>query len=473
MQNLNIAIADLLDDETTLQKLPLESIINSLCIDSRKLQKEDWFICLKGEHFDGHDFIGPAIASGATGIIYDHEDVHVPGLKVTNTTIFLGKLAAHWRTTINPTVIAITGTNGKTSVKELISFLLEQCAPGQVCQSAGNFNNQFGVPYTLLSLKTGHKFLVVEMGTNHPGEIAPLSLLARPDYAVITSISPGHIGNFGSLESIVDEKSDIVNGMKPSGIFILNSELSKNPLIQNKSAQRGLSVKTADDSITLLRNSENGIDFLFDGETFHYPVCGLHQFQNLLLAYALLREVINDNSLLKNALLELKNFRPVKGRLQKITNETYNVWDDTYNANPASYKEAIHFISQISKGVSKDALSEPQTFGAFGMMGELGDFAEKAHEELGRLTVEYGFSSVFFSADDEKIRNAFLRGRRETTQTLSVSAKNRKPETLVAANTDQDILYGYKYLLAKMKKGDHLLAKGSRSTRMERILKLF
>ncbi|MDH4263559.1 MAG: UDP-N-acetylmuramoyl-tripeptide--D-alanyl-D-alanine ligase [Spirochaetia bacterium] len=464
MQNLNINIVDLLDDKTTLHKLPQESVIKSLCVDSRKLQKGDWFICLKGETFNGHDFIESVLASGAAGIIYDQEDVNVPGLKVTDTTKFLGKLATHWRNIINPVVIAITGSNGKTSVKELISFLLEKYATGKVCQSAGNFNNQFGVPYTLLSLKPEHRFLVVEVGTNHPGEIAPLSILALPDYAVITSVSPGHIGNFGSLESIVEEKSDIITGMKSSGVFITNFELSKNLQILKKINDHKILIKSPDKTLTLLHHNETGINFLFDGETYHYPVCGLHQFQNLLLAYTVLSEIIKEKEQIKKALKELVNYRAVKGRLQKTDAIMYNVWDDTYNANPASYKEAIDFISQISKN------SESNAFGAFGMMGELGNFSEKAHEELGKLTVDYGFSAVFFSSNEEKIRNAFLRGRQEIKQ---ASLTSEKPETLVAANTDQDILYGNKYLLSKMKNGDHLLVKGSRSTHMERILKLF
>lgn len=490
MQNLNLPVFELFDDDSTLcgieadiiQKFSEETIkktiLRSLCVDSRKIQKGDWFICLKGENFDGHDFIDAAIASGAAGIIYEKGEVHHPGIKVCDTTIFLGKIAALHRKIINPVVIAVTGSNGKTSVKELLSFLLEQTAPGQVCSSTGNFNNQFGVPYTLLSLEARHKFIVVEIGTNHPGEIAPLSVLAAPDYAIITSVSPGHIGNFGSLKSIIKEKSDIVSGMKPGAVLVVNADLSKDPTVQNKVAGRGISLVTPDDSISLVDHSDNGIEFSLEKEIYRYPVCGLHQFQNLRLACALLNELAKnsrahiDTASLKNALAQLKNYRPIKGRLQKISTAMYNVWDDTYNANPASFAEAIKFIAQITDG--------SPTFGAFGMMGELGDFTIEAHEELGRLTVEYGFTSVFFSADDEKIRNAFLRGRRSASQASSQASvasqqlpPDEAPETMVAANTDQDIQYGFKYLLSKMKQGDHLLVKGSRSTRMERILKPF
>lgn len=469
MNDLNIPLNTLLDEETVLQGFSAEvsenTIIRSLCVDSRKIQKGDWFICLKGETFDGHDFIEVALAAGAAGIIYDRANINCKGIRVSDTLIFLGKIANQWRKIVNPVVIAITGSNGKTSVKELISFLIEKYARNQVCQSAGNFNNQYGVPYTLLSLRPSHRFLVIEVGTNHPGEIAPLSVLSQPDYAIITSISPGHIGNFGSLESIALEKSEIIAGLKPSGILFIHQDLLKFAEIQKKAAQHGCIVKTPDHLITLIKNDESGIDFLLDGETFHYPVYGLHQFQNLLLAHAILSEIIKDSEKIKEALRELKNYNPVKGRLQKTRNASFNIWDDTYNANPASYKEAIQFIHKISQ-----ASSASHTFGAFGMMGELGDFSEKAHEELGRLTVEQGFSAVFFSADNEKIRNAFLKGRREYIQEPKLPDI---PDTMVASNSDQDIAYGYKYLRSKMNAGDHLLVKGSRSTRMERMLKYF
>ena len=467
MRNLNIAIDDLFKDDLnkmTLSGVPAGSIIQSLCVDSRKVQKGDWFLCLRGESFDGHDFIEMALSSGAVGIIYDRADLHCKGIKVPDTTRFLGILGKHWRKKVNPIVIAVTGSNGKTSVKELLSFLLDKIAPGKICQSSGNFNNQFGVPYTLLSLSPHHKYLVIEIGTNHPGEIAPLSDFALPDYAVITSVSPGHIGNFGSLESIVAEKSEVISGMKPNGILFVNSNLAQNPLVQSRAARQHIQIKSPDDSLVLSRSGDDGMELILNQETFHFPVCGHHQFQNLLLVYTLIKEIFPEGELLKNALRQLKGYRPIKGRLQKIKNDSYNVWDDTYNANPASFEEAVKFVSQFTP--------MSQVFGAFGMMGELGDFSEEAHEKLGEFTAESGFTSVFFSAPDEKIRKAFLKGWQKSSRNLS---KDPSAGATIqwAGNSDEDIYSGYNYLLNQMRKGDHLLVKGSRSAKMERILKYF
>jgi len=482
MQNLNLPLSRLLEnqngDGATLtgleknleKKYVSETVIRSVCVDSRKIKAGDWFVCLKGETFDGHDFIENALAAGAAGIVYEKGEVQCPGLRVTDTTLFLGKMAHIWRKIVDPVVIAVTGSNGKTSVKELLAFLLEQIAPGRVCSTSGNFNNQFGVPYTLLTLAPAHKFLVVEIGTNHPGEIAPLSNMAAPDYAVITSISPGHIGNFGSLEAIVEEKTDIVSGCKPGGVLVVNANLGHDAIVRKKVDHGQLTLVTPDDSLSLTGQTTAGGEITLEGKTLTYPPCGLHQFQNLKLAYATLKELEKNpragfsHESLKTSLGQLQNFRQAKGRLQRIDNARYNLWDDTYNANPASYAEAIKFIAEVTKTTASS-----QRFGAFGMMGELGDFALKAHEELGRLTVEFDFKAVFFSADDDKIRNAFLRGRRQALQ----GSQPAEPETMAGANTDQDILYGFKYLASKMSPGDHLLVKGSRSTRMERILKLF
>lgn len=485
MQEINLPVSDLLDQETVLTGISPEAAIHSICVDSRKVKKGDWFLCLRGGNFDGHDFIQMAIESGAAGIIFDRGDVQCSGIKTADTTRFLGHAGAIWRKRVNPVVIAVTGSNGKTSVKELISFLLEKCFPGEkICRSSGNFNNQFGVPYTLLSLRPGDKFLVLEIGTNHPGEIAPLSVFGSPDFALITSVSQGHIGNFGSLESIVDEKSDIVSGMHPGGVLIVNSDLAKQPLILKKAERYGVRIQSPAGEIAMLRQDENGTEFIFDGETFQYPVCGHHQFQNLGLALSLMRELLrnknitnstfsgeqlSENTILKRILRQLGEYRPVKGRLQKVKHALYHLWDDTYNANPASFSEAVVFLSQVA--------GSAQIFGAFGMMGELGSFSENAHENLGLLAAQSGFTAVFFSSPEDNIRQAFLRGwmKGQKKSPVPSPGSSAKPESEIftTGNSDEDILAGYKFLCSKIKSGDHLLVKGSRSTRMERIFPCF
>lgn len=476
MDHLNIPIREVLNPihtnsaseaVNTLHNVNEEEIIRSLCVDSRKLKKNDWFICIKGETHDGHQFIRQALEDGAAGIIYSEIPANVAeslpqdfrGIKVADTTDFLGKLGAYWRQAVNPFVIAVTGSNGKTSVKELLAFLLENCHEGNVRKSSGNFNNQFGVPYTLLSLQANDRFLIVEMGTNHPGEIAALSKLAKPDVAVITSVSPGHIGHFGSLDAIIEEKSDIITGLKTGGTLFLQADLSQNPVIQNKAKQYGISIKTPQDDLTLKSTGENGSEFLYRDKTLTFSLCGLHQFQNLNLAYTTVKNTVNKPEKTSRALQNIGAFLAVKGRLAKKEIQGYFIWDDSYNANPDSFDQAVSFFKQtiLKNGPSK-------IFGAFGMMGELGDFSENAHENLGQSAAQAGFSLVFFSSPEENIRRAFLRG----WQTAAA------PEQVyLAANSDNEIEKGRQFLLSQMKKGDHLLIKGSRSTKMERLIPLF
>jgi len=456
--NLHIPLSDLLDEKIILRGVPENTVIQSISTDSRNIKRGDWFICLKGEKFDGHEFIDTVIQAGAAGIIYDRDNLTCPGIKVPDTTEFLGKMASRWRDIVNPLVIAVTGTNGKTSVKELTAFLLGVCEPGKVCYSSGNLNNQFGVPYTLLSLKSGDKYLVVEIGTNHPGEISPLSRIARPDYSVITSVSLGHAGNFNGIEGISFEKSEIVSGMKPGGILVLNPDLLENRVITSNAENHKIKIITPGKDIILKEADDTGIHFYYSETLYHFPVCGNHQFQNLRLAVAVLREVVADARLIGEALSQLINFKPVKGRLQNLHHKIYNLWDDSYNANPASCLEAINFLMKLSRN------SVHKNFAAFGMMAELGVYAEAAHENLGRQASSAGFEAVFFSSAEENNRQAFIRGW-----------KSDQPEDnlLVAGNSDQDMYEGYKFLSEKMGPGDHLLVKGSRSTKMERILNHF
>jgi len=455
MNFLQIKISEVMSGCQLIDVLP-DDVIHSLKVDSRKVYSGDWFICLKGELNDGHDFIDQALKAGAAGIIFENgkNKIHCKGIQVSNTLEFLSRLGAYWRDQVNPAVVAITGSNGKTSVKEIIAFLLEKGNAGSVCKSSGNYNNHFGVPYTLLSLKPENRFLVIEIGTNHPGEIKPLSLLASPDFAVITSVSPGHIGNFGNLENIFAEKSEIMAGLKQGGSLFVHRDIAENQIVQKKAAFYHMTIRRCDESLSLVSSDDSGIVFSFNGEEFRFSLCGKHQFYNLQLAFQVVLHMTQDEDRIKDACRQLIHFVSVKGRLQKKVFRRYNVWDDSYNANPASFAEAISFFSGISSG---------DVYGALGMMGELGDYSIFAHENLGHQAASV-MKAVFFSCEDKKNRAAFLKGWRLVQPELP---------SFVSGNSDQDIENGYRFLTKYLQQGDHVLVKGSRSARMERIFKLF
>jgi UDP-N-acetylmuramoyl-tripeptide--D-alanyl-D-alanine ligase len=456
MTELNLELSKLSDFIIQFNNVDADEVIDSICTDSRKIKPGDWFICLKGESLDGHDFIDKAIADGAAGIIYEGAR-NVKGIQVADTTIFLGKLSALHLKQINPFVIAITGSNGKTSVKEMLTCLLAEISKNEVCSSSGNFNNQFGVPYTLLGLKPHHKYLVVELGTNHPGEIKYLSEITNADISIITSVSMGHAGNFGSAEKIIEEKSDILCGMKPGGKLFLPSKLYADKIINEKALKYQVEVKTPDDTCQAVELLENGTSFTYRHKNLFLSAAGRHQFENCRLVLSVMEEITKNNDKVKVVAEKLSEYKPVKGRLQKIPHKKFNLWDDSYNANPASFAEAVGFIASIHGKAS--------FFGAFGMMGELGVFSEEEHRKLGELAAKSGMSGVFFSSSDETIRTAFKEGW--------VSVKSTSESILTGDDTYNAISEGYKFLVNQMKEDDHLLVKGSRSTRMERMLVFF
>ncbi len=454
---------------------PGDERIRALCADSREVRPGDWFICLHGEKHDAHQYISQVIGSGAAGIIYEKERLpeplppNTPALEVKDTNLFLGEMAKVWRTLVAPRVIAITGSNGKTSTKEILSFLLRSLEGEEsVHATSGNLNNHFGVPFTLLGLNPSHRYAVIEMGTNHPGEIALLSRWAQPDFAAITSISPGHIGNFGDLKAIALEKSEIVAGMKPDGVLVMGEGVE--PLLgavfEKKTKELGVEPCAVPGDLEILELGEEYSELRYRADSngppkpFRFGLPGKAQVHNLELSLLLLRKMGFPPARIEKALEELSQLTPGSGRLRPVRHPEYRLWDDSYNANPDSFLKAMEFLSQRAAGPEKTSY-----FGAFGTMAELGGYAEEAHRNLGAQAAGLGFSGLAFFSDDERMRKAFQEGW--------LQEGGKKSALMLFGLSDDAVKEGAGFLKQQMRPNDALLVKGSRSARMERILALF
>ena len=434
-------------------------VLYSINHDSRTIQSGQWFICLRGEAGNGHEYILTAAEKGACGIIYESGndvsflDSRVKTIEVKDTTRFLGILANRWRDIVNPVIIAITGSNGKTSTKEMVAFLLEHAFSGKVFHSRGNWNNHFGLPFSLLNMRRQHEYAVVELGTNHPGEIEYLSKIAKPDFSIVTSVAPGHIGNFGTVEKIAEEKSSIVEGMD-GGFLSLPETILGRELFEVKAAKR--KVKVLFDDNHLRKISSGGVDSRFEyyGREYRLPLPGKHQFENFNLAVSTLMKVGLKKEAFEDAFGDLDKLSNVPGRLARREHPEFIVWDDSYNANPASFKAAIDFVGEVAKDRVKA--------GAFGMMGELGEFTVSAHKELGKIAASSGFHFILFCSPDATVCEAFKEG---------YSSVLKNGDIYFATNNEQ-FEKGVFSLKEKLKPGDHLLVKGSRAAKMERIFNL-
>ena len=370
---------------------------SSVSTDSRAISKGDLFIALEGEKFDGSQFVALSAEKGAVAALVNEESYHgetvpCPILLVKDTRLALGKFAGYWRGQFNIPVVGVTGSNGKTTVKEMLAAILRVAAGSDdaVLATQGNFNNDIGMPLTLLKLRSQHHYAVIEMGMNHAGEIDYLTRLAQPDVALINNAGSAHIANLGSLKAIAETKGEIFAGLKKSGVAIISADENFAPMWRDMAAGHRMIEFAIDTDAAVcakLQAVEYGtrLEVTTPGGSFKVTlqVPGIHNVRNALAATT---AAIALNISPENIAAGLEKFSGVAGRLQRKPGLGGAVIiDDSYNANPASLLAAIRVLTQAA---GKKIL-------VLGDMGELGIEAAKLHEEMGMEARELGVNKLF------------------------------------------------------------------------------
>ena len=369
--------------------------------DSRNIKAGDLFIALRGERFDGYEFAAASLQAGAAAALVNADSCEArpfgfgdqsPVLLVADTRLALGQLAAHWRAQFDIPLVAITGSNGKTTVKEMLASILREASGGSeaVLATRGNLNNDIGMPLTLLGLSSRHRYAVIEMGMNHPGEIDYLTHIASPDVALITNASGAHLEGLGSVEAVARAKGEIFAGLKHHGAAVINADDPNAPLWRTLAGAHqllefGLDVHADVSGTWHPDNYGLQLDVTAPRGMFavDLQVPGVHNARNALAAAAAAC-VLNVS--LENIASGLEKFAGVPGRMQrKAARLGATLIDDTYNANPASLRAAISVLAQA---VGKRVL-------VLGDMGELGDHAAAFHAEIGSEARRAGIEKLY------------------------------------------------------------------------------
>lgn len=407
-----------------------------VCIDTRTIVPDCLFFCIKGASFDGNRFAIQALDQGAAYVVTkDQSNVHPNMILVDDVLQTLQQLAAYHRNTFEFPVIGITGTNGKTTTKELIANLLKP--KYNVAYTQGNFNNHIGVPLTLLSIDKQAQIAIIEMGANHPGEIAELCEIAQPDYGVITNIGSAHLEGFGGLDGVLMTKRALYESVrKKQGILFVNSddtllmELSENDQRILYGSKLGVVVGEIETEAAYLSVHVKPFDVLFKSN-----LIGNYNLPNVLCAIAIATYFKVETKDIQTALAQ---YVPTNNRSQLILTEKNEVVMDAYNANPSSMKVAIdHFLS----------MNKTNKVAILGEMKELGEYSSAEHKAIVDRMVAQNMVQTFFVGEE------FVQAAKNTSiMTFSTSDEAAK------------------YFMEHHVLNSYILLKGSRGTKMESIL---
>lgn len=436
----------------TLQGAVAELQFYGICTDTRIVRPGNLFIALTGERFDGHEFLLQAVQKGATGVVVSRKDISLPSgiavVIVENTLRALQDLANFHRRRYQIPVIAITGSNGKTTTKDLTAAILASrlC----VLKTEANFNNEIGLPLTLLNMTGEHQVAVVEMGMRGPGEIAELAQIAEPTAGIVTNVGETHIELLGSLDNIAQAKSELVEAIPETGFIVLNSDNSYVKTMSSKAKGRIVFYGIEQSGHVQADNIQTeGLHTSFTcrchGEEFvlRLPMIGRHNVYNTLAAVAAAWEL----GLRAEAIQEgLSQFQPTAMRQQIERVGDYTVINDAYNASPLSMAGAISTLQQVATG---------RAVAVLGDMLELGEVAVEAHRRIGQATADYGVNAVITVGPLAKH--------------IAIAAREAGVAETVACQDHEEAGAVLRRLLQP---GDTVLLKGSRGMRMEKILEM-
>ncbi|MDJ0846354.1 UDP-N-acetylmuramoyl-tripeptide--D-alanyl-D-alanine ligase [Crocosphaera sp.] len=419
-----------------------DQLVSNISTDSRHIQNNDIFIALKGDKFDGHQFLDNAILKGAIALIVNHEvsvktTKRIPQIIVKDTLMAYQEIANWWRNQVKIPIIGITGSVGKTTTKELMASVLG--VYGNVHKTQANYNNEIGVPKTLLGLTTSHDYAVIEMAMRGRGEIALLSQIARPTIAIITNVGTAHIGRLGSRQAIAEAKCELLAEMPEDSIAILNHDdqrLMKTAATvwQGKTMTYGL--EGGDITGELLENQILRVE----GRDFPLPLPGRHNALNYLAALAVTRQLNLDwNPLTQGIRVNLP-----QGRSQKYSlNNDVILLDETYNAGLESMKAALQLL--------KDTPGK-RHLAVLGTMKELGDASAQLHREVGETAEKLGIDGLFILVDD--------------SQAEAITEGVKTVETECFPSHEQLI----QKLTTVIQPGDRILFKASNSVGLNRVV---
>jgi len=411
--------------------------------DTRGIGRGQLFVAIRGEHFDGHDFLAAAKERGATAALVDEKHtapVPLPVLVADDTRKGLGRLGRHWRLRFAPALVALTGSNGKTTTKEMLASILRRHAgDAGALATRGNLNTDIGVPLTLLELRAGHRYCAIELGMNHPGEIAMLAEIARPTVALVNNAQREHLEFMHSVESVAEENASVFDALPADGVAVLNGDDAMAGVFRRKAGARrrvefGLqqgdvtgryALKALDSEITVRTPAGEAQALL--------AIPGLHNVRNALAAAACAHAAGIPMEAIGAGLTA---FRPYAGRLQvKRSAAGATLIDDSYNANPDSVRAAIDVLA---------ACPGPTAL-VLGDMGEVGTQGPEFHAEVGRYAKEKGIDALFAVGSASK----------ESVAAFGGNARHFEDVTEIAS------------ALNSMKT---ILVKGSRFMKMERIV---
>jgi UDP-N-acetylmuramoyl-tripeptide--D-alanyl-D-alanine ligase len=429
-------------------------VINKVSTDSRTIKRGELFVALRGENFEGHDFVEASAKAGATGALVDLKWAgNVPNnfalLRATDTLQAYQTLAANYRRSLALKVLAITGSNGKTSTKDFGASVLARRF--RVTKTEGNFNNHVGLPRTILEATSEDEVAVWEIGMNHPGEIAALSKIAAPDAAIITNIGVAHIEFMGSREAIATEKGALAEAIAPQGTVILNADDPFTEGIAARTRAKVVLAGTTGGAVRAIeiRQSAEGSEFtIVEGAhrcRAHLPVAGSHMVQNALLAVAAGRAF---GLSIEECAAGLATAPLTKARLQIREIGGVQFLDDSYNANPDSMKAALRTLVELE--------AEGKRIAVLGEMRELGAESERGHREVGETAATLGVDQLITIGDAAELIA-------DGARTAGLDKVSSARSTTEAARLLGEIA----------EPGDFVLIKGSRAARTEEVIEQF